>query len=179
MMGMVFTELLEMVEATYSLDVVDVILEQANASGVYTAVGYYDDAELVALLQALATQTGRGIGELLFDFGKHVFSRFLSGYPSFFLHAADAPGFLEGLESVVHKEVRKLYANAHPPLFVWQTLDADRFALEYRSQRALGEFAHGLLRACLAHYGDAHAIIAKEDCSGGLGTIVRFTIART
>lgn len=178
MMGMVFTELLEMVESNYSLDTVDAVLAQANASGVYTSVGYYPDDELVALVQALSAQTGRTVQDLLFAFGQHVFVRFLALYPGFFVHASDAPMFLQGLETRVHTEVRKLYENAHPPLFLWEELDTERYALEYRSQRALGAFAHGLLEACLAHFGHRHIVADQQDLSGGAGTIVRFTVAK-
>lgn len=176
MMGMVFTELLEMVETRYSLDMVDAVLQTAGASGVYTSVGYYDDAELVALVGALAAHTGTSIPTLLFAFGEHVFGRFLALYPSFFSGTADAPDFLQGLETRVHTEVRKLYENAHPPLFLWEPLGPGRFALEYRSQRSLGAFAHGLLTACLAHYGHQHVVADQQDLSGGQGTIVRFTV---
>lgn len=175
---MVFAELLEMVEARYSLDMVDAVLETAGASGVYTSVGYYDDAELVALVGALASHTGTTAQTLLFAFGQYVFGRFLALYPSFFTHAVDASGFLQGLETHVHTEVRKLYENAHPPLFLWEPLGPGRYALEYRSQRALGDFAHGLLDACLAHYGRGHHVVDREDRSGGQGTVVRFEIER-
>lgn len=39
MLGMVFTELLEMVEEVWSFEVADAVLARAGSSGVYTSVG--------------------------------------------------------------------------------------------------------------------------------------------
>jgi hypothetical protein len=178
MMGMVFTELLEMIESSYSLDAVDAVLDRSKSDGVYTSVGYYPDSELVALVQALSEHTGRTIPDLLFAFGQHVFGRFLALYPVFFAHATTAPMFLQGLETRVHTEVRKLYENARPPLFLWEEVGPGRYQLEYRSERGLGAFAHGLLEGCLAHYGHQHVIVDQQDESGGKGTIVRFSLVK-
>ncbi|MCZ7680611.1 MAG: heme NO-binding domain-containing protein [Sandaracinaceae bacterium] len=60
MKGIVFTELLEMVEERYSLEVVDRIIERAElpSGGVYTAVGTYPHAEMGRLLRELSAATG-------------------------------------------------------------------------------------------------------------------------
>ena len=49
MKGIVFTEFLEMVEASYGLQTVDTIIENASlpSEGAYTAVGTYDFNEMV------------------------------------------------------------------------------------------------------------------------------------
>ena len=59
MKGMVFTEFLEMIEATFSAEVVDQIIEASALSshGVYTAVGSYDHAELIQLVTHLSEIT--------------------------------------------------------------------------------------------------------------------------
>ena len=59
MKGVVFTELLEMVEARFSLGVVDTIITRsAPASGAhYTSVGTYPSEELVALVRELSAVT--------------------------------------------------------------------------------------------------------------------------
>ena len=74
MKGVVFTEFLEMVEARFSADVVDDIIDAANlpSGGVYTAVGTYPHEEIVALVLALAQQTGLSVRDLLLVFGEHL-----------------------------------------------------------------------------------------------------------
>lgn len=176
MMGMVFTELLDMVETTFSFDVVDAVIARSGTRGVYTSVGNYDDAELVAIVGALSAETGMPVPELLHTYGRHLFQRFYTMYPGFFDIHASAPAFLAGLESHVHTEVRKLYPVARPPLFTLEAVADGGHHLEYRSPRALWKFAHGLLDACMAHYGGAHRIAAITDLSDGAGTHVRFHV---
>jgi hypothetical protein len=176
MMGMVFTELMEMVESKFSFDVADAVLARAGARGSYTSVGNYPDEELTAIVVALSAETGVAVPDLLQAYGDHLFGRFHALYPMFFEGHADAPAFLRGLETRVHTEVRKLYPAAHPPIFEWANLPDGALQLDYRSPRGLGRFAEGLLRACLRHYGDVHAVHAVEDLSGGSGTHVRFII---
>lgn len=176
MMGMVFTELLDMVESRFSFDVVDAVLARSGSSGSYTSVGNYDDAELVKIVVALSEETGVPVPDLLHAYGAHLFGRFAALFPAFFVAHTDAPAFLKGLESHVHTEVRKLYPAAHPPLFTWSDLPDGGIALEYRSRRALWRFAQGLLDSTLAHYGGRHRIGAITDLSDGAGTHVRFDI---
>jgi Haem-NO-binding len=176
MMGMVFTELLDMVEERHSLDVVDKVLARAGARGSYTSVGNYDDAELVAIVVALSEESGVPVPDLLHAYGEHLFGRFYTLFPQFFDVHGDALAFLRGLESHVHTEVRKLYPVAHPPLFSSVERADGGIDLDYRSRRALGVFARGLLEACLRHYGGRHHLAHVEDLSGGAGTHVRFRI---
>lgn len=178
MLGMVYTEFLEMVEARFSFDTVDAIIEEAGVDGVYTAVGHYDDRELIALIEALSSVEGVPVDDLLHAYGRYLFDVFLSQFPQFFEGRADALAFLSVLESHVHTEVRKLYPNTSPPLFDMHTdLGAHgTHQLSYRSDRGLWHFALGLLESTLAHYGGQHAVAEIEDHSGGAGTHVTFTI---
>ncbi len=177
MMGMVFTELLDMVEDRFSLDLVDAVVERAGAKGSYTSVGNYDDEELVRLVGALSAETHIPVPDLLHAYGVHLFGRFVALFPTFFAPHHSAPSFLSGLESHVHTEVRKLYANARPPLFSLQKNDNGSWFLEYRSTRGLWRFAQGLVEACLTHFGSAQKLVEVEDLSAGAGTHVRFVLA--
>lgn len=176
MMGMVFTELLDMVESTFSFETVDAVIARSGTRGTYTSVGNYDDAELFAIVGALSAETGVPVPDLLQAYGRHLFQRFYAMYPSFFDVHTDAPAFLAGLESHVHTEVRKLYPVARPPLFTLAPAPEGGHHLDYRSQRALWQFARGLLDACMAHYGGAHRIADITDLSDGAGTHVRFHV---
>ncbi len=179
MMGMVFTELLDMVEDKFSLDMVDAVVARAGAKGSYTSVGNYDDAELVKLVVALGDETGIPVPQLLHTYGVHLFGRFVALFPGFFAPHDTAAGFLAGLESHVHTEVRKLYTNARPPLFSLQRNDDGSYFLDYRSARGLWQFAHGLIEACLAHFGSIQKILDVRDLSDGAGTHVRFVLVDT
>lgn len=175
MLGMVFTELLEMVEEKFSLDVVDDVLEATGLSGAYTSVGDYADADLVAIVHALSDRTGVAVHDLLVAYGEHLFGRFVVTHGFLLGDGADMYAFLAGLESHVHTEVRRLYEASKPPTFSSRWSDEGTFALEYRSDRGLWPFAVGLLRGCFEHFGERPSL-SVEDLSGGAGTHVRFTL---
>jgi hypothetical protein len=173
---MVFTELFDMVEARFSLDLVDAVIERSGTRGSYTSVGNYPDEELVRIVVALSETTGIAVPDLLYAYGEHLFGRFLTLFPGFFSSHDSAAAFLVGLESHVHTEVRKLYATARPPLFTFAAQADGQLVLEYQSNRGLWQFAHGLLHACLTHYGSRHRVGAITDLSDGAGTHVRFVL---
>lgn len=176
MLGMVFTELLDMVESKFSLDMVDAIIERSGAKGSYTSVGNYEDAELVSLVVALSAETNIPVPDLLHVYGRHLFGRFVALYGQFFTPHDSALTLLAGLESHVHTEVRKLYANARPPLFTLTEAPDGAMWLDYQSKRGLWRFAQGLLESCLEHYGSKQKLDDVRDLSDGAGTHVRFVL---
>lgn len=176
MLGMVFTELLEMVEQQHSFAVADRVVERANARGAYTSVGYYPDSELVALVQALSAETGTPVPQLLHAYGRHLLGCFRQGFPEFFAQAPTAEIFLGRLESHVHTEVRKLYPTARPPVFELVRTPQGELVMDYVSTRGLADFAEGLLVGLLEHYRVDASGLRREDISGGAGTHVRFRL---
>jgi hypothetical protein len=178
MKGMMFTEFLEMVEERWSPDLVDDLLDEVAlpSGGRYTAVGTYDHHELVTLVQALATRLGQPPGELVREFGRHLFTRFVQSHPRFFVDIHDAFEFLMRVEGVIHVEVRKLYADTALPTFGSERGD-DRLTLVYRSERRLEDLAHGLIEGCLAHFGE-RATIERQPFRDERGPAVRFDIVR-
>ncbi len=176
MLGMVFTELLEMIEERYSFDVADRVIVRSGVGGAYTSVGNYDDRELFAIVQALSDEIAVPVPELLRAYGQHLAGRFASLFPDYFDAHSDAIAFFRVLEAHVHTEVRKLYETAKPPLFVCCDLPDGGTELTYRSHRPLAMFALGLVESCLARYGDRLHVAEMEDLSGGAGTCVRFVL---
>jgi hypothetical protein len=179
MKGIVFTEFLDMVEEKFSLDVLDRIITEAALpnDGAYTAVGTYDHCEMVTLVSRLSAAVQVPVPELLRSFGQHLFGRFAQGYPEFFLVPVDAFEFLLGIENRIHTEVRKLYADAELPSLNCHTPDREHLVLEYRSTRPLGDLAEGLIRGCIAHFGEP-IDVARQDLPGAAGTHVRFSLTR-
>jgi hypothetical protein len=152
MKGMVFTEFLEMVESKFSADMVDDIIEDSDlpSGGAYTAVGTYDHAELVTMVGALAQRSGLPVPALVHAFGLHLFGRFYALYPGFFEGTSNALDFLEGIETVIHTEVRKLYPDC--------ARSASGLDMVYSSPRHFGDLAAGLIQGAVAHFGDAVSV---------------------
>lgn len=154
MLGMVFTEFLEMVEQRWSPALAEQLLtDVAPASGGhYTAVGYYPTDELVALVGALTVHSQQPAAALVQAFGEHLFGRFLQLHPALFANGSDCFRLLASVDNHVHREVRKLYPDAELPTFSVREHSAQRLVLEYRSVRPLADLAEGLIRACIAHF---------------------------
>ena len=179
MKGVVFTEFLEMVEARFSADTVDDIIDAAQlpSGGAYTAVGTYPHEEMVALVVALSAQSGVAVADLLRAFGEHLFGRFVQGYPSFFTARNDAFSFLAGIEEIIHAEVRKLYPDAELPRFDVEQHSAHTLVLLYDSRRHFEDLADGLMRGCIAHFGGG-ITFTREPVGDGASRKERFTLSR-
>lgn len=178
MKGVVFVEFLEMVEAEFSADMADDIIDDCElpSGGAYTAVGTYDHAEMVSLVGALSQRTGMPAPDLIRAFGEYLFERFHVHHNDFFDGIHDSLDFLERIEDVIHVQVRKLYPNAELPRFEIERPDPDHLRMVYRSDRHMGDLAEGLIRQCIAHYGTPVTVERHNlDDSGGR---VRFELSR-
>jgi hypothetical protein len=179
MKGLVFTEFMEMVESTFSADMVDDIIDDSElpSGGAYTSVGTYPHSEMVALVQSLSKRTGMSVSALIKAFGQHLFGRFVVLYPTFFAGTPDAFDFLGSIENYVHVEVRKLYPDAQLPTFETVREGSQKLTMIYRSQHPFATLAEGLIEGCLEHY-KVKAQIEMVDRSAGQGTHVEFHITR-
>jgi heme-NO-binding protein len=179
MKGIVFTEFLEMVEEKFSTEVVDRIVDGAElaSGGVYTSVGTYDHVEMIRLVSCLSKESGIPIPELMKAFGEHLFGRFSILYPKYFEGMNSSFNFLENVEDYIHVEVRKLYPEAELPSFSCDASEPGRLRLTYRSTRPFAPLAEGLIRGCLAHFGE-NADLQIEDLSAGAGTAARFVVTQ-
>jgi hypothetical protein len=177
MKGIVFTEFLEMVEARFSPELADRIIEAARlpSGGAYTAVGTYDHAEMWSLVVELSKALETPVPQLLRDFGEHLSGRFAAGYPAFFRAYVSVFDLLESLDSVIHREVRKLYADAELPHFEVVERSSQHMVLLYESPRHFADLAEGLIAGCAARYRQ-NIDIARETLPADAGSRVRFTL---
>lgn len=178
MKGLVFREFLEMVEKEFGYSVADTIIEKSAVSGkgAYTTVGTYPHHELVALVTELSIETRISKEDLLYQFGKYLFSLFQKRYPSFFEGKSNSFELLEDVEKTIHVEVLKLYPGAELPAFDCKVLNSSEMTMLYKSGRRLSDFAAGLIDACLTYFNEK-ASVEKKDISGD-GSMVLFTITK-
>lgn len=177
MKGIVFTELLQLVDATLGMNACERLIDAAQlpSGGAYTSVGTYPHAEMVALLTQLSAVTATPVEGLLRDFGEHLFGRFAVLFPHFLAGVGTTLEFAERVDGVIHREVRKLYPDAELPKFDHERLSASRLILTYRSARPLADLAEGLLLGCARHFGETLLI---ERCTLESGPLfaVRFDL---
>lgn len=177
MKGIVFVELIRMAEETLGEEVVDEIIENSDlaSGGAYSAVGNYPCAELMTLVQGLSAHTGTSEAKLQHMFGQWMHGHFVSSYPGFFVDKPDALAMLAAIDDEVHVEVRKLYPDAELPKFEVTEYDAEGLQMIYSSPRPLADFCHGLVDACITHFGRP-AEVARVDRSDAAGNVSEFTI---
>lgn len=179
MKGVVFVEFSEMVEETFSPEMLDEIIQSTApaSSGAYTAVGTYPHGEMIDLVTELSARTQIPVPELLRTFGRHLMGRFGTLYPEFFEGVTGAFEFLLTLEDHIHQEVLKLYPEAELPSFDYERPDDHRLVLTYRSTRPFADLAEGLLQGCI-EYWQEDLELSREDLEGSPNTHARFTLTR-
>lgn len=175
--GMVFVELLEMAESILGEDAVDEVLAKADlaSDGAYTAVGNYPCSELMALVKAFSDHSGAEVPDLQRAFGRWMHDRFVKSYPAFFRDKPDALSMFEAIEGEVHVEVRKLYPDVELPTFDTERPRPDELRMTYSSPRPLADFCHGLVEACVDHYGTPASIDRRDETLPGMNR-AEFTV---
>ncbi|MCI5047796.1 MAG: heme NO-binding domain-containing protein [Aquisalinus sp.] len=179
MKGIVFTELMDLVEETQSPAFLQEAIDDADlpSGGAYTSVGTYPVCEMGALVQALSQKMTVPVPDLMKIFGKHLFGRFAQIYPQFFEESSDAFSFLASIEDHIHKEVLKLYPDAELPTFEVTTHTEDTFIMIYNSSRHLGDVCEGLMIGCLAYFGE-DASISRKVLEDDAVSRIEFTIVK-
>lgn len=154
MKGIVFTELIEMVETQFGIEMVDRIIqpEQLSSKGVFTSVGTYPFSDLEVILSHLSEATGASIPELEKVFGHYLAGRFAKMYVPFFQRVNSVFELLNEVDSYIHIEVKKLYPDAELPQFETLHLAENKIEMVYRSQRKMFPFAEGLIDASAAYF---------------------------
>ena len=176
MKGIVFTELLEMVESKYGLETVDHIITVSNldSKGAYTSVGTYDFVEMQNLLFSLSNRVNLPINDLIYTYGLFFFKVLLESHPKIFEYYKDPITFLSSIENHIHVQVLKLYPGAELPTFNIISKDSTSLEVIYSSERCMYMFAKALMEKTFEYF-DENAIInyvkLKED-----GSQVKFVI---
>ena len=160
MKGIVFTEFLTMVEESFSLDMVDTIIQKSDlpSGGSYTSVGTYSHTEIADLVTNLSKESDIPIPSLLKTFGTYLFHSLARAYPEFVSKTSDPLDFLEQVETYIHVEVRKLYPDAELPTFrCSRPNSSSELHMLYESNRHMEDVCEGLITGSLEHF--------SADCS--------------
>lgn len=155
MKGVIFNLLEEVVRRCDGEDAWDALLDAADLTGVYTSLGNYPDGDLGKLIQALADTRAVSGGDVLRWFGREAIPILAERYPSLFEAHASARPFVVSVNSIIHPEVRKIYAGADVPTFDFQDAPDGALLMKYRSARKLCALAQGFVEGAAEYYGEA------------------------
>lgn len=179
MKGMVFKVFESHVAKHLGEEMLDDLLDDPHLStaGAYTSVGNYPPGDMLRMVSVLAERTGVPVNELVQTFGFELFEVLAAQHPEIMVQFDGCLDMLAGIESVIHRDVRKLYSDAELPRFDIEAQDGQRhLKMVYRSSRPFADLAHGLIQGALAHYGiKEKATVLREDLSND-GTQARFDI---
>jgi len=169
MLGMIFTEMVEMIEQTFSPELVDEILDEANLEhgGAYTAVGYYPFEEVVTLVTLLSEKTGTPVPDLIQAFGSYLFSSFTRTHAQLLTNKHSLFDLLDTLDGDIHKEVYKLYPDATLPKFHVVSKTDNELLMEYRSERNLQPLALGLIEGAANYFGHDSVQVSQQQLDDG------------
>jgi hypothetical protein len=152
MKGVVFNVLQQVVTDAYSADVWDDLLDDAGLSGVYTSLGSYPDEEMEKLVAAACAKLGLPRSAVLRWFGQEAMPVLAKAYPAFFVGHTTSRTFVEGINDVIHAEVRKLYAGAACPHFNIRQPEPGVMTMDYKSSRRMCALAQGFVEGAARYY---------------------------
>ena len=158
MKGVVFNLLEQVVVKKYGETTWDDLLDATELSGAYTTLGSYPDEEIEKLVGAASTALSLPPSEVLRWFGREAMPLLASHYPAFFSPHKSARSFVMSVNSIIHPEVRKLYAGAGCPHFNFETGPDGALLMGYNSPRKLCALAHGFIEGAGDHYGETIAV---------------------
>lgn len=135
------------------------------------------DKHLVKLIISLSKVTGVSIEDLQQVYGKSVFLTLFQSMPELDGQALNTFQFIKQVESYIHLEVKKLYAEANPPRFKFISSTETEMVMDYISARCFSHVCFGLILGCAEHFNeriDIQMTPVLED-----GSQVRFTLTKS
>ena len=123
----------------------------------------YDDDEIVALLMALAQESGTGPQRLLERFGVALAPTLVAAYGYLIPKDWRTLELIENTEAVIHTALRREDEAARPPLLRTSRRGPNEVLLIYASDRRMCGFAKGLAHGVGAAYGD-EVVVTEEQC---------------
>jgi hypothetical protein len=90
--------------------------------------------------------------EVLRWFGREAMPLLAKRYPVFFTEHRTAHSFILSVNSIIHPEVRKLYAGAHCPYFRFEQKPDGTLQMTYDSPRQLCALAQGFIEGAGDHF---------------------------
>lgn len=152
MKGIILNLLEAVVTDAHGADMWDDLLDDTGLDGSFTALGNYPDADVVAVVGALADRTDQPVPQVLRGFGRAALPLLADRYPRFF-EPEDPVSFVLTLDAIIHTEVAKLYPGATPPRLSFHDVGEREVTVRYQSARAMSDLAMGFLEGAAAFYG--------------------------
>lgn len=155
MKGAVFIALNEMIEERFDIETWESILAEVKpiCEGIYTSTEDYPDAEMMRFVLCVSNKLKLPTSTVTRMFGQYLFLELNGTYPMFSKQSANLFEFLESIESVIHKEVKKLFDNPNLPT-LGTDINKNVLMMTYTSSRKLCFLAEGLIFGAAEYYNE-------------------------
>lgn len=154
MKGLVFNLLEDVVTEHHGPDTWDALVEAAGVSGHYTSLGNYPDSDIEALVAAACAALSLDRNTVLKWFGENAMPLLAERYPALFEGHTSAKTFVDGVNDVIHAEVRKLYPDAVCPHFRLSEGPDGDLMMDYQSVRRMCALAEGFVVGAGAYFAE-------------------------
>ncbi len=150
MKGIVFRELIEMMEEKFGAELTDEVLESLtlDSKAAYTSVGTYDHSEILQIVTILSQKTGIAGEGLVKAFGKYLMGSFYKIHPDYF-KGKNIFDFLQSVDGYIHVEVKKLTPDAELPEIKFIHKNKLECEIVYKSKRPFADLAEGLIEGAI------------------------------
>ncbi|MCW8876034.1 MAG: heme NO-binding domain-containing protein [Kangiellaceae bacterium] len=147
MQGVIYTILADMVIDNYGMELWNEVISEASldSGGAFTAGVQYSDSELIGIVNQLSQKLSVPVKDLIKVYGEYLFPQLLKQLPLNDLDMSSMRSFLLQVDSVIHKEVKRIHPDAYLPTFDYEQNESDCLTMLYRSKRKLCALSEGLL----------------------------------
>jgi len=180
MKGIIFRSFETFVSERFGDGIVDQVWEQPALStgGAFTTIGNYPHSDLITLVAMVSEKSGLAASALIRDFGEALFGTLGTVHSDLVAQFKTPIALLSVIETVIHRDVRKIYNNTELPRFDVIDQKGDEFlCLDYSSARPFADLAEGLILGCLSHYNVKDSSYVERDDIKPDGTHSRFKIS--
>jgi hypothetical protein len=153
MHGLMFVELKKFVVTQFGAGAwSDLIDKTGEAHRIYLPSRVYPDSEMLALVAAACTRSGKKRDDLLEAFGESIVPDLVRMYKAHINPKWGALDLIENTEATMHRVVRRVNRGAAPPELTVRRTASNGVVITYTSARKLCALARGIVRGIANHY---------------------------
>lgn len=178
MKGVLFTELIEMMEDLMGLEFTNKVIEEAKLEnkGAYTSIGYYQHQDMLKLLDSLGKYIENPRNVVLKSYGEYFFQRTSANYPNKIEQYKNTFSLLKQAPQILDQEIRKLEPKASIPEIKTEYLSQESMKILYHSEEKMSYLLEGLITGCIGYFQES--ISLKRENLDQEGTKVRFVLQK-
>jgi hypothetical protein len=147
MIGYIFTDFLEMVEANYGLKVLNALVSKSNleSNGIYTSFGWYDESELSILIETLGKEIFSSKNDVKRKFGEYLFDKSLERMKDEIGALQNSIQLVELFEKQMVEKTSRFYPSYKPSKIIKNRITQESIEVFYESDGQLCHILDGFI----------------------------------